>query len=161
MAQSKSSKIVQRSGHSLWELLLVMSLSSFISVTGLHLLHKILHSRQLNLDRRIEYAQYQSMMESLQDAVDRRYLNPFSNDAWLVIESGEGEGWFPLRRLQILTLNNGAIIKWEWEAVDTRQVYINSGSKTFLSAERPSSLKLRFPESRIRQFRDGIAIGIF
>ena len=149
------------SGFTLWELLLVMSLCSFISVIGLHLLHRILYSRQLNMERKVEYMKYQSIMESVEEAMDRRYLNPFSSEPWLVIESGEGTEWFPLKRLRITTLKNDTITNWKWDVPESEEVYIDLRSTSFLSDEKLSALKFKFPKSDARHFRDGIAIDVF
>ena len=148
----------QESGQVLWELLIVLSISSFLSVSGFHLLNKLLLTGQHHLKQGSECTHYQSLFDALQNSFDHRYTNPFAKDPWLILDVESGNEWYRLKQLEIIKIEKGEIVRWNWEGPSSAKVHINKASKAYYPGDLPSGLIIKFPESTLSFFRDGIAI---
>lgn len=148
----------RNSGHALIELLLVMSLSGVLTATGMHLLHGLMRRQQMNTYNQAQAVSYRAMIDSLQGAYDRCCRNPFSREPWLWLETGEGNGWYPLQRLELLVIENNEVARWQWEAPERALILVNYPTGHFASDAVSPSLRIKFPESSIPVFREGIAI---
>jgi len=148
----------RNSGQILWELLLVLFISTQVCAGGFQLLHLILNRQQQNLDRMARKTVYQDTFSGLQLAFDQRYVNPFSSEPWLSMKTGPGDDWFPLESLTIVIVRNDVIVDWEWEGPARFPILVNRMGNDFLAGEFPEGLKIRFADSALNEFRDGIAI---
>ena len=148
----------RNSGQILWELLLIVFISTQVCAGGFQLLHFILSRQRQNLERMARETAYQDTLSGLQLAFDQRYANPFSSEPWLSIQTGPGDDWFTLESLTIVIVRNDEIVDWKWEGPARFSILVNRMGEEFHAGEFPEGLRIRFADSTLNEFSDGIAI---
>lgn len=133
-------------------------LANVLIVTGLHLLQALIRRHQVNKAMDSQSVVLLSSIDQLQAAIDKRYLNPFSREPWLRLETGEGNDWYPLERLEVLIIENNQLINWCWPAPDRLRILTNIPTSSYQSHEWPLSLRFKFPNAEITGIGELIAI---
>lgn len=145
-------------GHTLWELVLALSISSIITVSGTAILQDLLRVHRQAERASASELKLQYWVADIQSAMDSRNMNPFSNLPWLTIHAEEGNQWYPLNQIEIQIIDVDQIRQWAWEPPENARVLSNRSTGEYYQGELPDSLILRFPDSDIPRYHDGIAI---
>ncbi len=151
-------RITCKQGQILLEVMALLMITSFVSLSGFHLAGRILAGLEDQIEKERDYLYYQQLTDAFQNAFDSRYINPFSEEPWLVLDTDPGEKWFRLNSLKITIINDANPRLWEWENPWNETIFINHGKMNYESHQRPKGIQIRFPDSILPHFREGIAI---
>ncbi len=151
-------RISCRHGQIMLEVLALLMITSFLSIAGFHLAGRILEEMMDQIESEKDFLHHQQLVSDLQAAFVGRYINPFSEEPWLILDTDPGKNWYRLISLKIAVIDDSNPRLWEWKIPQDEPIYINQVKSIYHSDQRPIQIQIRFPDSVLPHFREGVAI---